>query len=146
MKVNVYLGGGSGTLQIDIPNGVALADVNSSISTKTNVDTAIAQSNPVPVAAGQTVIVTANAAITNNSGAPASTAAVIAIVSGPSTTAAGPDIGTPTVAIGDGWPLTLTAAFAGLPPGTYVFGLFIHQGKTNPWGVADWEVVTQIVG
>jgi hypothetical protein len=147
VKVKVYFGGGSGTIQLDLGTTIpSLADVASSITSRSTVDTPIAQSDPVVVAAGQTVIVTANASVLNNSGGAIATPFSITTVSGP-TAANGPTLSTPTVASLDSFPLAATAAFTGLAPGTYVFGLWIHQGRAPlPWNIGDWEVVTQIVG
>ena len=148
MKVTAYLGGGKGPITLDLGAAIpSLADVASSITARTNVNTAVAQSNAVQVAAGQTVIVTANVGLTNNSGSPLATNFLIGVVSGP-TSVNGPSLSTPTIAAADVFPLGPTAAFTGLAPGTYVFGLFIDQsrGPGFAWGIGDWEVVTQIVG
>jgi hypothetical protein len=130
-------GGGAGAAQI--------VDVVTFTDEPVDVDTLIAQSNPVAVAAGQKVLVSANVSLGNNTGVDSSTQYLITVESGPSAPEEGPALVTPTILNGDDFPLVAEAAFLGLTPGTYTFGIRFRAGLPDKWVIGDYEIITQVI-
>ncbi len=149
----IYQGGGTG--YVEVPGGgggsavagLSLVDVATFFTaTKVKTDTQIAVTDPITITDGQTIVVFANANLINASAAPNSTQFAL-FVNGASGPTNGPRLATPTIDIDDSFPLVASAAFQGLPAGTYTIGLYIEQGKIMPpfpWDVGDWEMITLV--
>jgi hypothetical protein len=150
----LYVGGGSG----DVDTGASGGGGGGGSGTKVTVDVVSNigsgplpisdlqfTSDPVAVAVGQTVIVMASADLFNPDIAGTNSVTYLLFTASGPSKVRGPELVTPSVNAGDDFPLVAIAAFKGLEPGEYTFGLGLMPIRTL-FTLNEWQIITQIIG